>query len=55
MTVSWKVTDKFLVIYNESILRREETGVPEKTLEVRLRSTETQPTYKVCSRGGGRD
>ena len=25
---------------------------PEKTLEVRLRSTETQPTYNICSRGG---
>ena len=29
----------------ESILRREET------LEVRLRSTETQSTYNICSRG----
>ena len=25
---------------------------PEKTLEVRLRSTETQSTYNICSRGG---
>ena len=33
----------------ESILRREET------LEVRLRSTETQFTYYICSRGGRRD
>ena len=28
---------------------------PEKTLEVRLRSTETQFTYYICSRGGRRD
>ena len=33
----------------ESILRREET------LEVRLRSTETQSTYNICCRGGRRD
>ena len=28
---------------------------PEKTLEVRLRSTETLPTDNICSRGGRRD
>ena len=28
---------------------------PEKTLEVRLRSTETQSTYNICSRGGRHD
>ena len=28
---------------------------PEETLEIRLRSTETQSTYNICSRGGRRD
>ena len=28
---------------------------PEETLEVKLRSTETQSTYNICSRGGRRD
>ena len=28
---------------------------PEETLEVRLRSTETQSTYNTCSRGGRRE
>ena len=28
---------------------------PEETLEVRLRSTETQSTNNTCSRGGRRD
>ena len=28
---------------------------PEETLEVRLRSTETQSTYNICSRSGRRD
>ena len=39
----------FLVhlLNKESILRREETECPEETLEVRLRSTETQSTYNV--------
>ena len=27
----------------------------ENTLEVRLRSTETQPVYNICSKGGRRD
>ena len=35
----------------ESILRREETGVRGEN----LRSTETQPTYNICCRGGRRD
>jgi len=28
---------------------------PEKILKVRLRSTETQLTYNICSRGGWHD
>ena len=45
------------VSWRKSVLTREETGAeyPEKTLEVKLRSTETQPTYNICGRGGRRD
>ena len=38
---------------NRSAWRKPEC--PEETLEVRLRSTETQSTYNIFSRGGRRD
>ena len=54
--VSWKATDKLVTLYNGSQFwggRKPEC--PEKTLRVRLRSTEIQPTCNICSRGGRRD
>ena len=55
-TVSWKATDKFVALYNGSwFTGGRKPECQEKTLEVRLRSTETQPTYNICSRVGRRD